>query len=193
MDKIESLIDKLSYQYKRKVGFSQMQITVMQLQQEINGAISSSSHLGSDNVSVFIPKTIQNPLRFTSDDIHEKETFHLDLDAHTINAINEGEIDEEDLPNEAIPDLETIKLYVKEESKKPQQPVKNTVIDYDIFLPLFRENQILMDRSIKTAQKYTNPEEALEWLDNELAKKLSWNLEEPLVLRFYKTIIEKLD
>ena len=193
MDKIESLINKLSYQYKTKADFSQMQFTIMLLQQEINGAMSSSGHLGSENVSVFIPKTVHNPLRFNFEEKDEKETFNLALDAHTIQTLNEGVIDKDELPNEAIPDLETIKLFIKEEAEKPQQPVKNPVLDYNIFLPLFKENQILMDRSIKAVQKYTKPEEALEWLDNELAKKLSWNLEDSLVLRFYKTIIDRLD
>ncbi|TXH22671.1 MAG: hypothetical protein E6Q95_01685 [Chitinophagaceae bacterium] len=191
MNKIEALIEKLSQQYKSKSDFSQMLSTVMMLQQEINGAMRTSNHLGSENVSVFMPKTIVNAAPLLYEIESEKETYNLNIDEKTFHTLNMDELDEDDFPDESMPDLETVQLYVKEEQENIKATKKNS-IDISIFLPLFRDNHLLMERSIKTAEKFSNADEALEWMDNELAKKLSWNLEEPLVLRFYKMIIEKL-
>jgi hypothetical protein len=53
---------------------------------------------------------------------------------------------------------------------------------------LFRSDEILFDRSIKTINNFSNVAEAQYWIQRELVIKLGWNDEDELVQQFYSLV-----
>ncbi|MCH5599087.1 hypothetical protein [Niabella ginsengisoli] len=236
MERIGSLIEKLSLQFSKKAPLEQLLSTAQLLQNEIAGSLKEVNVLGTSGISVIVPNA--KPLSGVSafkesekEESAEKEYFEL---------IVEGGVEDEtttDVKNE-IPSYEELMKLQNElkKSNKPQAVLsfkdesedgseemptlsrqgksgtkaakqssapkvsRNAIKDLHkaisaqdriVFVSeLFRGDEIMFERSIKTINNFTSLTQAEYWIRRELRTKNGW-LASNLAVQQFEQLIQR--
>jgi hypothetical protein len=248
MERVQSLIHKLTEQQKKGALPEQLLITVQLLQQELSSPRNTSSLLGTSKVAVIVPagplKNIVKPeenqkevyqLNITEEDFLDEEAGADETQEFTIATENNkpSEIEEKYAPKPVVggshnefehPAFNSMEetLTLTQQSKKelhevianPQEslndrlkqektelghvlketPIKDLrkaigVNDKFLFLnELFRGDEAMYERSLKTINNFHILPEAEYWINRELKVKLGWNDTNETVQHFYQLV-----
>ncbi|MBS1620587.1 MAG: hypothetical protein JST10_14380 [Bacteroidetes bacterium] len=226
MERIGALIQKLKEQFDEKAAPSQMQVTILLLQQEISQLQSQQSKtLGTSKVAVvlpsavpivapqyekYAPKPVEKPV------VQEvKETVLIDKGSLSRVQKN-GQLDMIFDPMTEIPTLshqpkekdvnelnanlpESLNDKLREGKTElfevlKESPVKDLrkaigINDRYVFInDLFRGDESMYERSIKTINSFNIYPEAEYWINRELKTKLGWDNSKETVKLFDQLI-----
>lgn len=207
MERIQALISRLQEQLSQHADTGQMMATVQLLQQELNRAMSNSGKvLGTSKVAVLMPSvsgslveeekknipaaTIQKPQPTKEAD------FSFDP-IKDIPTLSQHQIFKE--VNESITKSESLNDKLKEEKTEVMQVLKDSPIrdlrkaiginDQFVFInELFRGDEAMYERSVKTLNNFSIYPEAESWMNRELKTKLGWNENLETVKHFYQLV-----
>ncbi|HMO61307.1 MAG TPA: hypothetical protein PKA46_04470 [Ferruginibacter sp.] len=237
MNRVETLIQKLTEQFSNRVPAHQMLLTVQMLQQELAG-LQSTEPAGNNYIAVTAPLPVitgpaieaakePQPASNSEEKIIEvlqvdeaeleAELEQIKSNAAVIQQITTNsrpqllfDLEEEEIPTlpprpstgksaeindlvtQAAPSLNDLhKVPKKEISDKlkdvPVKDLKKAIGVNDRFLyikELFRGDEAMYERSIKTINSFTIWPEAEYWIRRELKTKLGWVDAEPIVKQF---------
>jgi hypothetical protein len=214
MERIQTLINRLQEQVRQNADVSQMQMTLQLLQSEINQLQKTSARtLGTSKVSVVLPtpvaiapvsirkKEVEEELEVISvPKIKSKPKSQLDLHFDPMNEIptfSQYKIGKE--VNEAIEQKESFNDRLKENRNELMHSLKETPIrdlrkgiginDRFVFISeLFRGDEPMYERSIKTINSFNIYPEAEYWMNRELKIKLGWDDTRETVKHFYQLV-----
>jgi hypothetical protein len=214
MERIQTLINRLQEQVRQNADVSQMQMTLQLLQSELNQLQKTSVRtLGTSKVSVVLP----TPVAITPVSVAEKEVeveqevisvpkikskpkSQLDLHFDPMNEIptfSQYKIGKE--VNEAVEQKESFNDRLKENRNELMHSLKETPIrdlrkgiginDRFVFISeLFRGDEPMYERSIKTINSFNIYPEAEYWMNRELKIKLGWDDTREIVKHFYQLV-----
>ncbi len=214
MERIEVLISKLNEQYQQKASSEQMLVTLQLLQNELIKEQQGNRTLGTSKVSVVMPSmkidaaTYEKyaPKATEIPAVQEvKETVLVDKESVSIVQEN-GQLDMVFDPMMEIPTLshqlkdkkgegESLNDRLKQGKAELVEILKETPIkdlrkaiginDRFLFInDLFRGDEAMYERSIKTINSFNIYPEAEYWITRELKVKLGWNSDLPSVAQF---------
>lgn len=213
MERIQALINRLQEQLDQKADLAQMQATVQWILAELGQNATGSKTLGTAKVAVIMPQAQpeqvksdskkketkepaqhhakpqqkqENQLGFEFDPMTEIPTLSHQLDSeNTKKASSETASSLNDRLNEKRTELmETLK----------DEPIKDLrkaigINDRYIFIQeLFRGDESMYDRCVKTINGFSIFPEAEYWMNRELIVKLGWNEEDTIVRNFYSLV-----
>jgi hypothetical protein len=213
MERIEILISKLNDQLKQKAAPEHMLFTVQLLQNELIAQNQAGKTLGTSKVSVvlpsvmnidasqyekYAPKPVEQPK-----EIKEKEKVLIEKESVSIVQEN-GQLDMVFDPMVEIPTLshqlkekqaESLNDKLKQSKTELVEVLKETPIkdlrkaiginDRFLFInDLFRGDEVMYERSIKTINSFNIYPEAEYWISRELKTKLGWDTDLPVVAQF---------
>ena len=213
MERIQTLINRLQEQVKQNADVAQMQLTVQLLQSELSQLQKTSVRtLGTSKVSVVLP----TPVAIKSAPVIESEPEEVQaavmapkvkprnnqLDIHfdpmnEIPTFSQHKIGKE--VNEAIEQRESINDRLKENRIELMHSLKDAPIrdlrkgiginDRFVFISeLFRGDEPMYERSIKTINSFNIYPEAEYWMNRELKIKLGWDDTRETVKHFYQLV-----
>jgi hypothetical protein len=208
MERIQSLITKLQQQYDQQAGAAQMQITLQLLQAELNHLKSNGARtLGTSKVAVTLPSMRNGSYAEERTKVEEvavkeapvKETqFHHQFDplfeiptlSHQqgVKEINETVEHQESL-NDKLKEEKIELLHVLKES--PIRDLRKAIGINDRYLfisDLFRGDESMYERSIKTINSFNVYTEAEYWMNRELKVKLGWDDNKETVTHLYQLV-----
>lgn len=216
MERIQALINRLQEQVKQNADVAQMQMTVQLLQSEINQLQRSSSRtLGTSKVAVVLPTPV-TVAPVAAAPVIEKEpeiegavistprsmptNGQLDIHFDPMNEIptfSQHNIGKE--VNEAVGQQESLNDRLKENRTEVMHAIKDTPIkdlrkgiginDRFVFInELFRGDEPMYERSIKTINSFNIYQEAEYWMNRELKIKLGWDDTRETVKHFYQLV-----
>jgi hypothetical protein len=214
MERIEVLISKLNEQYQQKASSEQMLVTLQLLQNELIKEQQGYRTLGTSKVSVVMPSMKIDAATFEKyapkptekPGVQEvKETVLVDKESVSIVQEN-GQLDMVFDPMMEIPTLshqlkdkkgegESLNDRLKQGKTELVEVLKETPIkdlrkaiginDRFLFInDLFRGDEAMYERSIKTINSFNIYPEAEYWITRELKVKLGWNSDLPSVAQF---------
>ena len=214
MERIQTLINRLQEQVKQNADVSQMQMTLQLLQSELNQLQKTSARtLGTSKVSVVLPTPVAiAPVSITKKVVEEEEEVisvpkikakpksQLDLHFDPMNEIptfSQYKIGKE--VNEAVEQKESFNDRLKENRNELMHSLKETPIrdlrkgiginDRFVFISeLFRGDEPMYERSIKTINSFNIYPEAEYWMNRELKIKLGWDDTKEIVKHFYQLV-----
>jgi hypothetical protein len=214
MERIQTLINRLQEQVKQNADISQMQLTLQLLQSEINQLQKTSVRtLGTSKVSVVLPTPVAiAPASVAKKEVEEeqevisipkikaKSKSQLDLHFDPMNDIptfSQYKIGKE--VNEAVEQKESLNDRLKENRNELMHSLKETPIrdlrkgiginDRFVFISeLFRGDEPMYERSIKTINSFNIYPEAEYWMNRELKIKLGWDDTKEIVKHFYQLV-----
>jgi hypothetical protein len=216
MERIQALINRLQEQVKQNADVAQMQVTVQLLQSELNQLQRSSSArtLGTSKVSVVLPTPVSiAPVAASVIDQEDREQAvisvprskaknnnQLDIHFDPMNEIptfSQHNIGKE--VNEAVGQQESLNDRLKENRTEVMHAIKDTPIrdlrkaiginDRFVFInELFRGDEPMYERSIKTINSFNIYPEAEYWMNRELKIKLGWDDTRETVRHFYQLV-----
>jgi hypothetical protein len=218
MERIQTLINRLQEQVKQKADISQMQLTVQLLQSELNQLQKTSVRtLGTSKVSVVLPTPVAIApapgKRIASEEIEEevqeaistpkakaKSNNQLDIHFDPMNEIptfSQHKIPKE--VNEIVGSQESLNDRLKENRTELMHSLKDSPIrdlrkgiginDRFVFISeLFRGDEPMYERSIKTINSFNIYPEAEYWMNRELMIKLGWDDTREIVKHFYQLV-----
>ena len=214
MERIQALINRLQEQVRQNADVAQMQMTVQLLQVELNQLQKSSVRtLGTSKVAVVLPTPVSvKPAQVEKhgpvlqDEIIEaprpkpKSTPQLDMHFDPMNEIptfSQHKIGKE--VNEAVGQQESLNDRLKESRAEVMHALKDTPIkdlrkaiginDRFVFISeLFRGDEAMYERSIKTINSFNIYPEAEYWMNRELKIKLGWDDTRDIVVHFYHLV-----
>jgi len=214
MERIQTLINRLQEQVKQNADVSQMQMTLQLLQSELNQLQKTSSRtLGTSKVSVVLPTPVAiAPASITRKEVEEEQEVlsvpkikskpksQLDLHFDPMNEIptfSQYKIGKE--VNEAVEQKESLNDRLKENRSELMHSLKETPIrdlrkgiginDRFVFISeLFRGDEPMYERSIKTINSFNIYPEAEYWMNRELKIKLGWDDTKEIVKHFYQLV-----
>ena len=213
MERIQTLINRLQEQVKQNADVSQMQMTLQLLQSELNQLQKTSARtLGTSKVSVVLPTPVAiAPVSFIKKEVEEEEVIsvpkikskpksQLDLHFDPMNEIptfSQYKIGKE--VNEAVEQQESFNDRLKENRTELLHSLKETPIrdlrkgiginDRFVFISeLFRGDEPMYERSIKTINSFNIYPEAEYWMNRELKIKLGWDDTKEIVKHFYQLV-----
>ena len=216
MERIQALINRLQEQVNQNADVAQMQITVQLLQSELNQLQRSSSvrTLGTSKVSVVLPTPVsiapaavtvtgqpdQEQAVITVPRSKPKNNSQLDIHFDPMNEIptfSQHNIGKE--VNEAVGQQESLNDRLKENRTEVMHAIKDTPIrdlrkaiginDRFVFInELFRGDEPMYERSIKTINSFNIYPEAEYWMNRELKIKLGWDDTRETVKHFYQLV-----
>ena len=213
MERIKRLIEKIQAQVEQQVPLSQLLVTVQMLQNEITGSMRETEVLGTSGVSVFVPNV--KPPEPEEAFFSEKEALGGKQYFELIS--NESDDEEEPLPGSRpyIPSYEELMrlqeeagvgdlVTGREESShsvaagggvdKRITDLRKDISPGDriIFVrELFRGDEIMFERSIRTINNFTSLQDAEHWIRRELRTKNGWRQGDPTVAQFEKLIRQR--
>ena len=213
MERIQTLINRLQEQVKQNADVAQMQLTVQLLQSELSQLQKTSVRtLGTSKVSVVLP----TPVTIKSAPVIESEPEEVQaavmapkvkprnnqLDIHfdpmnEIPTFSQHKIGKE--VNESIEQRESINDRLKENRIELMHSLKDAPIrdlrkgiginDRFVFISeLFRGDEPMYERSIKTINSFNIYPEAEYWMNRELKIKLGWDDTRETVKHFYQLV-----
>ena len=213
MERIQTLINRLQEQVKQNADVAQMQLTVQLLQSELSQLQKTSVRtLGTSKVSVVLP----TPVAIKSAPVIESEPEEVQvavmapkvkpgnnqLDIHfdpmnEIPTFSQHKIGKE--VNESIEQRESINDRLKENRIELMHSLKDAPIrdlrkgiginDRFVFISeLFRGDEPMYERSIKTINSFNIYPEAEYWMNRELKIKLGWDDTRETVKHFYQLV-----
>jgi len=214
MERIQTLINRLQEQVKQNADVSQMQMTLQLLQSELNQLQKTSARtLGTSKVSVVLPTPVAiAPASITRKEVEEEQEVisvpkikskpksQLDLYFDPMNEIptfSQYKIGKE--VNEAVEQKESLNDRLKENRNELMHSLKETPIrdlrkgiginDRFVFISeLFRGDEPMYERSIKTINSFNIYPEAEYWMNRELKIKLGWDDTKEIVKHFYQLV-----
>jgi len=216
MERIQALINRLQEQVKQNADVAQMQMTVQLLQSEINQLQRSSARtLGTSKVAVVLPTPVTiapvsapviekepgaEQAVISSPKSKSKNNGQLDIHFDPMNEIptfSQHNIGKE--VNEAVGQQESLNDRLKENRTELMHALKDTPIkdlrkgiginDRFVFInELFRGDEPMYERSIKTINSFNIYQEAEYWMNRELKIKLGWDDTREIVKHFYQLV-----
>ncbi len=218
MERIQALVNRLQEQVKQNADVAQMQLTLQLLQSELNQTQRPSTKtLGTSKVAVVLPTRVTmapapTPAPAPLIEHYEEEPVvsapkakpknNNQLDIHfdpmneipTFSQYNNGK----DV-NEAIGQQESLNDRLKENRTELMHSLKDTPIkdlrkgiginDRFVFInELFRGDEPMYERSIKTINSFNIYQEAEYWMNRELMIKLGWDDTRETVKHFYQLV-----
>lgn len=208
MERIQALINRLQEQVQQQADAGQMQVTLQLLQAEINQLQNKSAKaLGTSKVAVVLPSTpvvsIPEPEKETPSysypKVKQKNINQLDLYADPLNEIPTlaQQISRE--VNESISSPESLNDKLRENKTELIQVLKEAPVrdlrkaiginDRFVFInDLFRGDEAMYERSIKTINSFNIYPEAEYWMNRELKIKLGWDDSREIVQLFYRLV-----
>src|SRR6185436_5109417 len=213
MERIQTLINRLQEQVRQNADVSQMQMTLQLLQSELNQLQKTSVRtLGTSKVSVVLPTPVAiAPVSIIKKEVEEEEVIsvpkikskpksQLDLHFDPMNEIptfSQYKIGKE--VNEAVEQQESFNDRLKENRTELMHSLKETPIrdlrkgiginDRFVFISeLFRGDEPMYERSIKTINSFNIYPEAEYWMNRELKIKLGWDDTKEIVKHFYQLV-----
>ena len=214
MERIQTLINRLQEQVRQNADVSQMQMTLQLLQSELNQLQKTSARtLGTSKVSVVLPTPVAiAPVSITKKEVEEEQEVisvpkikskpksQLDLYFDPMNEIptfSQYKIGKE--VNEAVEQKESLNDRLKENRNELMHSLKETPIrdlrkgiginDRFVFISeLFRGDEPMYERSIKTINSFNIYPEAEYWMNRELKIKLGWDDTKEIVKHFYQLV-----
>jgi len=214
MERIQTLITRLQEQVRQNADVAQMQLTLQLLQSELNQLQKTSVRtLGTSKVSVVLPTPVAiAPVSITKKEAEEEQEVisvpkikskpksQLDLHFDPMNEIptfSQYKIGKE--VNEAVEQQESFNDRLKENRTELMHSLKETPIrdlrkgiginDRFVFISeLFRGDEPMYERSIKTINSFNIYPEAEYWMNRELKIKLGWDDTRETVKHFYQLV-----
>jgi len=214
MERIQTLINRLQEQVKQNADVAQMQLTLQLLQSELNKLQKTSVRtLGTSKVSVVLPTPVAiKPISVTKNEEEEeqevisapkpktKNNNQLDIHFDPMNEIptfSQYKIGKE--VNETVEHGESLNDRLKENRTELMHSLKETPIrdlrkgiginDRFVFISeLFRGDEPMYERSIKTINSFNIYPEAEYWMNRELKIKLGWDDTKEIVKHFYQLV-----
>ena len=214
MERIQTLINRLQEQVKQNADVAQMQLTLQLLQSELNQLQKTSVRtLGTSKVSVVLPTPVAiAPVSIKKSEPEEwqevisapkaktKNNNQLDIRFDPMNEIptfSQYKIGKE--VNETVEHGESLNDRLKENRTELMHSLKETPIrdlrkgiginDRFVFISeLFRGDEPMYERSIKTINSFTIYPEAEYWMNRELKIKLGWDDTKEIVKHFYQLV-----
>ena len=214
MERIQTLINRLQEQVKQNADVAQMQLTLQLLQSELNQLQKTSVRtLGTSKVSVVLPTPVAiAPASIKKNDPGEwqeviaapkakiKNNNQLDIHFDPMNEIptfSQHKIGKE--VNETVGHQESFNDRLKENRTELMHSLKETPIrdlrkgiginDRFVFISeLFRGDEPMYERSIKTINSFNIYPEAEYWMNRELKIKLGWDDTKEIVKHFYQLV-----
>jgi hypothetical protein len=209
MERIQSLINRLQEQLDEQANASQMLGTIQLLQAELAQVASGSGKtLGTSKVSVLMPSSprYMNQEReaeiTTTSYARAKPKPQNQLGLH-FDPMNDIPTLSQQQFNKEVNDSVSIELSLndrlKEEKKEVMHLLKDSPIkdlrkaidlnDQYVFInELFRGDETMYDRCIKTINNFKIFPEAEYWMNRELIVKLGWNEKSESVVYFYQLV-----
>ena len=216
MERIQALINRLQEQVKQNADVAQMQVTVQMLQSELNQLQRSSTRtLGTSKVAVVLPTPVAIAPAATHVADLEQEKEQAVISAPRSKTKNNSQIDihfdpMNEIPtfsqhnigkevNEAVGQQESLNDRLKENRTEVMHALKDTPIrdlrkaiginDRFVFISeLFRGDEPMYERSIKTINSFNIYPEAEYWMNRELKIKLGWDDTRETVKHFYQLV-----
>jgi hypothetical protein len=214
MERIQTLINRLQEQVRQNADVSQMQMTLQLLQSELNQLQKTSARtLGTSKVSVVLPTPVViAPVSISKKEAEEEQEVisvpkiksrpksQLDLHFDPMNDIptfSQYKIGKE--VNEAVEQQESFNDRLKENRTELMHSLKDAPIrdlrkgiginDRFVFISeLFRGDEPMYERSIKTINSFNIYPEAEYWMNRELKIKLGWDDTRETVKHFYQLV-----
>jgi len=214
MERIQTLINRLQEQVRQNADVSQMQMTLQLLQSELNQLQKTSARtLGTSKVSVVLPTPVViAPVSIAKKEAEEEQEVisipkikskpksQLDLHFDPMNDIptfSQYKIGKE--VNEAVEQQESFNDRLKENRTELMHSLKDVPIrdlrkgiginDRFVFISeLFRGDEPMYERSIKTINSFNIYPEAEYWMNRELKIKLGWDDTRETVKHFYQLV-----
>ena len=214
MERIQTLINRLQEQVRQNADVAQMQLTLQLLQSELNQLQKTSVRtLGTSKVSVVLPTPVAiAPASITKKEVEEEQEVisvpkikskpksQLDLHFDPMNEIptfSQYKIGKE--VNEAVEQQESFNDRLKENRTELMHSLKDAPIrdlrkgiginDRFVFISeLFRGDEPMYERSIKTINSFNIYPEAEYWMNRELKIKLGWDDTRETVKHFYQLV-----
>ena len=214
MERIQTLINRLQEQVKQNAEVAHMQLTLQLLQAELNQLQKSSVRtLGTSKVAVVLPTRVviaaapvveRQPEEMeeviSTPKTKPKNNNQLDIHFDPMNEIptfSTHNIGKE--VNEAVGRQESLNDRLKENRTEVMHALKDTPIrdlrkgiginDRFVFISeLFRGDEPMYERSIKTINSFNIYPEAEYWMNRELKIKLGWDDTRETVKHFYQLV-----
>jgi hypothetical protein len=216
MERIQALINRLQEQVKQNADVAQMQMTVQLLQSEINQLQRSPAKtLGTSKVAVVLPTPVRvAPVASPVIEI-EPEAEQTVISTSRTKSKNNGQLDMHfdpmnEIPtfsqhnigkeiNEVVGQQESLNDRLKENRTELMHALKDTPIkdlrkgiginDRFVFInELFRGDEAMYERSIKTINSFNIYQEAEYWMNRELKIKIGWDDTRETVKHFYQLV-----
>ncbi|HEU4861148.1 MAG TPA: hypothetical protein VFT15_14975 [Chitinophagaceae bacterium] len=214
MERIQTLINRLQEQVKQNADVAHMQLTVQLLQAELNQLQKSSARtLGTSKVAVVLP----TPVTIAAAPLGERHAEEVErvISTSAVNLKSNSQIDIHFDPMNEIPTFsqynvvkevneimgrqESLNDKLKENRTEVMHVIKDTPIrdlrkaiginDRFVFInELFRGDEPMYERSIKTINGFTIYPEAEYWMNRELKIKLGWDDTRENVKHFYQLV-----
>lgn len=217
MERIQALINRLQEQVKQNADVAQMQVTIQLLQLELNQLQRSSSTrtLGTSKVSVVLPTPVAIAPAAAPVTEQEQEKEQAVISAPKAKPKNKNQIDihfdpMNEIPtfsqhnigkevNDAVDQQESLNDRLKENRTEVMHAIKDTPIrdlrkaiginDRFVFInELFRGDEPMYERSIKTINSFNIYAEAEYWMNRELKIKIGWDDTRETVKHFYQLV-----
>lgn len=215
MERIQSLINRLQEQVDQHAGAKQMLATIRLIQAELGQETSHPGKvLGTSKVAVIMPASTQfykkqeekkempapviqkpKPIAIGSKP-HNQLDLHFDplTDIPTLSQqqyfkeVNESVSQQESL-NDRLKENKTEVMHVLKDS--PIRDLRKAIGINDRFVfinELFRGDEAMYERCIKTINSFNIYAEAEYWMNRELMVKLGWDNERESVKHFYQLV-----
>lgn len=214
MERIQTLINRLQEQVKQNAEVAHMQLTVQLLQAELNQLQKSSVRtLGTSKVAVVLP----TPVTIAAAPLVERQPEEMEraISTSTVNLKHNSQIDihfdpMNEIPtfsqynvvkevNEIMGQQESLNDKLKENRTEVMHAIKDSPIrdlrkaiginDRFVFInELFRGDEPMYERSIKTINSFNIYSEAEYWMNRELKIKLGWDDTRENVRHFYQLV-----
>lgn len=214
MERIQALINRLQEQAKQNADIAQMQVTLQLLQAELSQMQNSSvKTLGTSKVAVVMPASpiaavVPAPVPELEKEsatssypkIKAKNNNQLGLYGDPMNEIptfSQHNMGKE--VNESVGQQESLNDRLNERKTEVMQVLKEAPIrdlrrgiginDRFVFInELFRGDEAMYERSIKTINSFNIYPEAEYWMNRELKIKLGWDDSKEIVTHFYQLV-----
>ncbi len=209
MERVETLIDKLKEQFDQKLGTDKLIMTAQLLLAELQQANSPSN--SSEHISVVMPSVNANnvqPVEVNMIEhkphkaVHKKDDlsgwlFDQEIEIPTlIHQIKNENVELNDVMSSSQKSLND---ELKEEKTEvanilqasPVRDLKKAIGVNDRFLfinELFRGDETMYERSIKTINGFNIYPEAEYWIQRELKVKLGWKDDDTIVVHFHQLV-----
>jgi len=215
MERIQSLINRLQEQVDQHAGAEQMLATIQLIQAELGYSNSLPGKiLGTSKVAVIMPATTQffvkqeEEKEFPAQVIQKQKPIAVvskprnQLDLHfdpltdiptlsqqqNYREVNESVSQQESL-NDRLKENKTELMHVLKDS--PIRDLRKAIGINDRFVfinELFRGDEAMYERCIKTINSFNIYAEAEYWMNRELMVKLGWDNERESVKHFYQLV-----
>jgi hypothetical protein len=214
MERIQTLINRLQEQVKQHADIAHMQLTVQLLQAELSQLQKSSARtLGTSKVAVVLPTPVtiaaappigrqpeEMERAISISTVNQKTNSQINIHFDPMNEIptfSQYNVAKE--VNEIMGQQESLNDKLKENRTEVMHAIKDSPIrdlrkaiginDRFVFInELFRGDEPMYERSIKTINSFNIYPEAEYWMNRELKIKLGWDDTRENVKHFYQLV-----